>query len=513
MNYNGRWLLHALVAAAALMAGLSAHAAADERPPNIVFIVADDLGWADTTPYGSTFHETPNIQRLSDSGMRFLNAYTTSPVCSPGRASLMTGLYAERLGMTQPACHIPLESLEATVAKQGRPWFKAISPKSTTRLDTKFMTYAKVFQGNGYRTGHYGKWHLGPEPYSPLEHGFDVDVPHSDAHGPKGSYFGPKKYSDTFFLEKGEHLEDRMGDEAVAFIKENRDRPFFLNYWSFSVHTPPFAKKELLEKYRAKAAKLSADARQRNPLYAGMIETFDDNVGKLLDAIEAAGIEEETIVVLFSDNGGTIQSGYTERAYWGNGTKEEILDIPLTSNYPKRASKGTIYDGGTASPCIVRWPGKVEEGSVSDAYLSGADWFPTLVEMAGLKMPAGVEIDGVSQVPVLEGRKASVRDTLYGYWPNYIERVNARPAAWIQQGGYKLIRYFFDGANQTDVFELYNLKTDESEQRNVASQMPERVQELNAALTKHFEGTRAVIPVINPNYDPTAVRPDRRVEQ
>jgi arylsulfatase A-like enzyme len=496
-----RWIVIALVIAVTAQA---------ERLPNIVFIVADDLGWADTSPYGSTFHETPNIQRLADSGMRFLNAHTTSPVCSPGRASLMTGLYAERLGMTQPACHIPLESLKATVAKRTHPWIKAVSPKSTTRLDTTFMTYAKVFQKNGYHTAHYGKWHLGPEPYSPLEHGFDVDVPHTKAHGPIGSYFGPKKYSDTFFLEKGEHLEDRMGDEAVAFIEENKDRPFFLNYWSFSVHTPPFTKKELLDKYRAKAAKLPAGAKQRNPLYAGMIETFDDNVGKLLDAIKAAGIEKETIVVLFSDNGGTVQSGYTEKAYWGNGTKEEILDIPLTSNYPKRASKGTIYDGGTASPCIVRWPGTVKKGSVSEAYLSGADWFPTLVEMAGLSMPAGLEIDGVSQVPVLKGKKESVRDTLYGYWPNYIERLDTSPAAWIQKDGYKLIRYFFAGEDQADVFELYNLKKDESEQRNLASQMPERVQQLNGWLTKHFEETQAVIPVANPNYDSAAAKPDRK---
>lgn len=478
-----------------------------KRAPNIVFIVADDLGWADTTPYGSTFHETPNIERLASRGVRFVNAHTTSPVCSPARASLMTGLYAERLGMTQPACHIPLELLEATIAKQGRPWEKAISPKSTTRLDTRFMTYAKVFQANGYLTAHYGKWHLGPEPFSPLEHGFEVDVPHTHAHGPIASYFGPQKYSDTFFLKQGEHLEDRMGDEAVAFIMANKDRPFFLNYWAFSVHTPPFTKPELLKKYRKKAQQLPAGASQRNPLYAGMVETFDDNVGKLLNAIEAAGIEDDTIVVLFSDNGGTIQSGYTEAAYWGNGTKEEIFEIPLTSNAPKRGSKGTIYDGGTASPCIVRWPGKVREGSVSEAYLSGADWFPTFVEMAELSMPAGVEIDGVSQVPVLEGKLQSVRDTLYGYWPNYFEKVNARPAAWIQKEGYKLIRYFFDGEHQADLFELYNLKADQEERMNLAAQMPERVQKLNTLLTKHFAATQAIIPQINPNYDMNAIKP------
>jgi arylsulfatase A-like enzyme len=488
---------------------LSANTTSGEAyKPNIVLILADDLGRMDTTPYGSTFHETPHIQRLADSGMRFLNAHSTSPVCSPARASIMTGLYAERLGMTQPACHIPLESLKATLPARDRPWFKAISPKSTTRLDTNLVTFAGILQKNGYRTGHIGKWHLGPEPYSPLQHGFDTDFPHTAAHGPIGSYFGPKKYSDTFTLKAGEHLDDKMAEQAVAFIQAHKNHPFFLNYWSFAVHAPPFARPELIGKYRKRAAKLPADAKQRNPLRAAMIETFDDHVGMILDSIESEGLADNTIVILCSDNGAEVSSPYSEEAYWGNGTREEILDIPLTSAYPLRGEKGSIYDGGTAVPCMVRWPGKVKPGSVSDAFFSGADFFPTFLEMAGSPMPSGLEIDGISQVPALLDKEAP-RKVLYGFWPNYIKRLNVIPAAWIRQGDYKLIRYFADGVNQSDRNELYHVGKDPGEATDLAHQLPERVEALSKKLTQHFRDTRAVIPVANPAYDPDAPDPEK----
>jgi len=484
---------------------------AAQKAPNIVFILADDFGWGDASCYGSTFHETPNIDRLAARGMKFNNFHTTSPVCSPARASLMTGLYADHLGMTQPACHIKKVSLKATVRDTGWAHQKVVSPKSTTRLDTVFPTYAKVLKANGYRTGHYGKWHLGHAPYTPLEHGFDVDVPHTESHGPKGSYFGrPTKYSDTFTLKKGEHLEDRMAQEAVKFIKENKDRPFLLNYWAFSVHNPMFSKLDLLEKYRKKAAKLPADARQRNPIMAGMIEAFDTNIGILLDAIDEAGIADNTIIVFSSDNGGTIESAYTHEKYWGNGTVEEIVDIPATSNFPFKHGKGTIHDGGTAVPCIISWPGKIKGGSTSDAYFSGADIFPTFVEMAGADMPSGVEIDGVSQVPVMVNGK-QVRDTLYGYWPNYlVERNGSIPSAWIRHGDYKLVCYFFDTEDNSHRYTLFNVKKDIGEEHDIAAQYPEKVSKLSGMLDKHFKETKTVLPVLNRNYDPNAVAPKRK---
>jgi arylsulfatase A-like enzyme len=481
---------------------------AESKAPNIVFILADDLGWADTTPYGSTFHETPNIARLSKRGMQFTNFHTTSPVCSPARGSLMTGLYAETLGMTQPVGHIDTVSLKAYLPDRTWPHFKLMSPRSATRLDPKYPTYAKVLKAHGYRTGHYGKWHLGAAPYSPLDHGFDVDVPHTNAHGPKATYFGPKKYSETFTLKTGEHLEDRMAKEAVTYIQENKDRPFLLNYWAFSVHSPYFGKPELLEKYRRKAAALPSSAKQRNPVYAAMIETFDTNVGILLDAIDDAGITDNTIIILSSDNGGVTLPGYSGEKYWGNGTREEITQIPITSNHPMKGGKGDIYDGGTGVPFIVSWPGKVQADSTSHALFSGADVFPTLVEMAGATMPSDVSIDGVSQVTAMLGKEGP-RDTLYGFWPNYSPRKVAIPAAWVREGDYKLTRFFHDAPDGTHRHTLHNVKEDPGETSDVASSYPEKAAEMSRMLDAHFTGVDAVLPVPNPNYNPDAVPPKR----
>ncbi|MGB0419146.1 MAG: sulfatase [Opitutales bacterium] len=484
------------------IAWLTPHVQASEQRPNILFIVADDLGWADTNPYGSTFHETPNINRLAQRGMRFQNFHSSSPVCSPARASLLTGLYAERLGMIQPACHIQRVSLKASLPTAASPQQKVIAPRGTTRLDTRFPNYAKVLGAHGYLTAHYGKWHLGAAPYSPREHGFDVDVPNSPSHGPKGSYFGPQKYSESFSLQAGEHLEDRMADEAIRFIHQHKDRPFLLNYWAFSVHSPWFAKEALLQKYRAKAQTLPADAAQRNPIYAGMVETFDTNVGRLLDALEAAGIADNTIVILTSDNGGTVHSGYKAAAYWGNGTKEEILYTPITSNAPLKGSKGTIYDGGTACPLFVVWPGVVSPGSYSDGFFSGVDIFPTVVEMAGIAMPKDIQIDGVSQVPLLQ-KGLSQRDTLHGFWPNYLNKDwnKSIPAAWIRVGAYKLTRFFHDGPHGAHRHTLHNVIRDVGESNDLAAQFPEKVQTLAQKLDQHFDHTQATIPVLNPSYN------------
>jgi arylsulfatase A-like enzyme len=478
-----------------------------DRKPNILFIMADDLGYSDTTPYGNQFHETPNIQRIADKGVTLKNFHSTSPVCSPSRASFMTGLYTERLGMTQPACHIKTVVLDAYVRERAWPHFKLKTPISTTRLDTKFTTYAKALKDNGYYTAHYGKWHLGHAPYTPLEHGFDVDVPHTKSHGPIGSYFGPKKYSDSFTLRKGEHLEDRMAQEAVAFIHENKDRPFLLNYWAFSVHSPYFAKKQILEKYREKAKTLPADAIHRNPIHAAMVETFDTNVGLLLDALEDAGIAEETIVVLTSDNGGTIRSAYTEEKYWGNGNIDEMVRMDITNNFPYKNGKGTIYDGGTAVPCLIFWPGKMKPGSVNKSLFSGADMFPTFVEMIGGEIPNGLTLDGVSQVPALLGQR-EVRKTLHGFWPVYIPREpDTVPSAWIRKGNYKLTRFFFDNVDRTHRHTLNDIKSDIGEKINLASQYPEKVQELSHLMDIHFKETRAVLPEINEAHDPNVIMP------
>jgi arylsulfatase A-like enzyme len=263
---------------ATLACALTCASAAPSRP-NVVFILADDLGWSDTTLFGQTrFCETPQIQRLAERGMLFRNAYAAHPLCSPTRASILTGLDPGRLGITVPGCHLPEERLEAELLAKAHPSQKALTPASATRLSANYFTLARALKQAGYATGHFGKWHLGPEPYSALQHGFDVDVPHYPGPGPAGSYVGPWKFPPQlhFTGQPGEHIEDRMADEAVRFIQANKDRPFYLNYWAFSVHAPFDGKKDLIEKYRRKAD--PADE-QRCPVYGAMVQSLDEAVG------------------------------------------------------------------------------------------------------------------------------------------------------------------------------------------------------------------------------------------
>ncbi|MBM3335869.1 sulfatase-like hydrolase/transferase, partial [Candidatus Sumerlaeota bacterium] len=232
-----------------------ARATGNARKPNVIFILADDLGWRDTSLYGSMFHETPNIERLAKRGMMFTQAYAANPLCSPTRASIQTGLWPARIGITAPACHLPEVKLEETVQEKAPPNRKVLICDSATRLKLEYRTLAKALKDAGYRTGHFGKWHLGREPYDPFHQGFDVDVPHWWGPGPAGSYVAPWKFPAElkFTGQPGEHIEDRMAREAARFLRENKDRPFYLNYWCFSVHGPWDARKELIEKYKAKA--------------------------------------------------------------------------------------------------------------------------------------------------------------------------------------------------------------------------------------------------------------------
>lgn len=485
-------------------------AATGAAQPNVIFILADDIGWSDLSCYGNTFHETPNIDRLARAGVRFTNFHTASPVCSPTRASILTGLYAERLGMTQPACHIELEQLKAFLPKSAEPGDKLVTPKSSTRLDTSFPTLSRSLQAAGYRTGHFGKWHLGLPPYTPGAHGFDEESPGWCMHGPNGTYLGPSRYTDSFSLAQGEHLEDRMAGEAVRFIEDNKKRPFFLNYWAFSAHSPFVAKPDLIQKYRKKAKSLTPDAPHRNPVYAAMVQSLDEAVGRILDAVENAGISDRTIVVFTSDNGPEVLSiKEAGQKPWTNGSAD-MLDIPITSSAPFRGGKGTIHEGATRVPCLIVWPGMVQAGLVSDAMFSSVDFFPTLLEMTGTPMP-DASLDGVSQVPALLSKQAP-RNALYGYWPNYPperlrESAHYGPAAWVQQDGYKLVCYFSDGPNGEDRLELYSLAADPGEKFNVSAQEPERTERLRDVLRKHHQDTRALLPFPNPSYQPDIPSP------
>ncbi|MBN1419441.1 MAG: sulfatase [Planctomycetes bacterium] len=482
------------LAALFALAGAALAAGEASRRPNVVFILADDLGWRDTSLYGSPFHETPNIDRLAKRGMMFTNAYAANPLCSPTRASIMTGLWPARIGITAPACHLQQEKLEASVRARGGPDQRVIPCESATRLKTDYYTLAEALHDAGYRTGHFGKWHLGREPYDPLHQGFDVDIPHWPGPGPAGGYLAPWRFSAYPEGSPGEHVEDRMAKEAVKFIEQSKDRPFYLNYWHFSVHAPYVfdgklqAKADLIAKYRKKAQTLDPASPQRNPVYAAMVETLDAAVGSIIDAIDRLGLAERTIIFFFSDNGGV---HFTD-----------IEGIPVTSNAPLRGGKATIYEGGTREDCIVVWPGIVRPGAKSDTVIQSIDFYPTILEMIGVAPKPGLAFDGMSFVPTLRGAGSAPRDAIFCFFPHATPATGAIPSVYVRRGGWKLIRFFHDEPGFAHRHELYNLKDDIGETRDLAAGMPEKVKELDALIATFLKDTRAVLPKPNPAYRP-----------
>lgn len=486
----------------ALLLLLAGGTSATFAKPNVLFILADDLGWADTTiNRPNAFYEAPNIQRLAQRGMRFTQAYAANPLCSPTRASIQTGLYPARIGLTAPVAHTPQVILEKGHVPRAAPTAHVLVAQSVTRLDTSYLTLAKAFKAEGYHTGHFGKWHLGPEPYSPLQQGFDVDFPHWPGPGPAGSYVAPWRFPAALNIAStpGEHIEDRLATEAIKFITAHQHEPFYLNYWAFSVHSPFDAKRDLVEKYRAKAARLPPDSGQRNPVYGAMVQSLDENVGRLLDTLDALKLTEKTIIVFFSDNGGV---------HWAAGTEEasaswNIAGIPITSNAPLRGGKATTYEGGTREPCLVVWPGLTKPGAVSDAIVQSTDFFPTFADVLKLPVPGAHKFDGRSFAPALRGAPHD-RGPTFCHFPHNTPAAGGLASTWVRVGDWKLIRFYSLNPDLTDVLELYHLKDDLGETRNLAAQNPAKVAELNALITGFLQDTEAVVPPRNPAYDPNA---------
>ena len=477
-----------------------AHAAQELIKPNVVFILADDLGWNDTSLYGSKFYETPNIDALAKRGMKFNRAYSASPLCSPTRSSILSGLAPARIGITAPVCHEPQEVLVKGLVKAATPNLKALLAASLTRFKTDYYTLAEAFKDNGYATAHFGKWHLGPEPYSPLQQGFDIDIPHTSAPSPLGKgFFYPfpvwKNHG-----KPGDNLEDLVADEAVKFISQHKDQPFFLNYWSFQAHSPWQAKDKQIDKYRAKADPKSL---QRNPVYAGMVKTLDEVVGRLVAALDQAGVLDNTIIIFTSDNGPYFVPNQEHMP-------AEFHEVPVTNAQPLRAGKGTIYEAGTRVPLVVIWPGKIQPASESNALIQSTDFFPTFADMLNWKLPSDLRFDGISQGPVFE-KNANVRHEIYCHFPHTqapgdYERMPAptpaAPASYVRTEDWKLIRFYCDNADQSDRYELYDLANDPGERHDLAASQPQRVKELTGRLDFYLKATTAVIPKPNPAYNP-----------
>ncbi|NUQ62116.1 MAG: sulfatase [Pirellulales bacterium] len=471
-----------------------------------MLILADDLGWRDVGCFGSTFHETPNIDRLAERGMRLTQAYAASPLCSPTRSSILTGQYPARIGITSPACHLPQAQLEKKLAADPPPAVKAVNADSLTRLKPEYFTLAEALREAGYATAHFGKWHLGHSgPYEPMDQGFDLDFPHTpSAPGPGGGYLAPWKFIKEPPLagKAGEHIEDRMSQEAARFIRAHKDRPFYVNYWAYSVHSPWNARRDYIDHFKARVVESNP---QHNPLYAAMIKSLDDGVGRLLDAVDEAGVADRTFIVFFSDNGGY---AYPPKATDPEGYEE----TPATSNLPLRSGKASLYEGGTREPCILVWPGTIQPGSASDALFQSTDFYPTLLAACGIQPRGGLKLDGFNQMPLLLGRQ-SPRDLVFCHFPHGGPRQAATipgflPGAYVRRGDWKLIRFFADNDDGSDRFELFNLKEDIGESRNLAAEKPELVGELNELISGLLRDTEAVVPVRNPVYDPNAAKPD-----
>jgi len=455
--------------------------------PNFVFFLIDDLGRQDLGCYGSTFYETPNIDRLAAQGMRFTNAYAACPVCSPTRASIMTGKYPARVGITD--------------------WIGAAQKPTAYReyLPLEDVTIAEALKEAGYATGYVGKWHLATRgtadrrQYYPDRQGFDINIA-GDNSGSPPTYFYPyvkgKRSLETMPPggREGEYLTDRLTDEALKFLDASKERPFLLYLSHYGVHTPLESKSDLAGQYEAKAKGLPAPEGPRiqpvygpyrtrlvqdHAVYAGMVQSVDESVGRVMAKLEQLGLERDTIVIFMSDNGGL----------------STVAREGPTCNLPLRAGKGWLYEGGIREPMLIKWPGVVPAGSLCDDVVTSTDFYPTMLEMAGLPLRPGQHVDGVSLAGLLRGTGTLKRQAIYWHYPHYHGSGN-RPSGAVRAGDFKLIEWYEDNR-----VELYNLKDDLGERHDLAATRPDKAEELGRMLHAWRNEVGAKMPEGTPRDD------------
>jgi arylsulfatase A-like enzyme len=491
--------------------------------PNVILFLVDDMGWRDCGAYGSTYYETPNIDRFAKQAMRFTNAYA-QPLCSPTRGSLLTGQYSARHGITTASGHQPPQPeghkfLPDTAA----PTQPMLTPESKNYLDLAQVTLAETLRSAGYRTAHIGKWHLGlTRPHWPEQQGFDVAFHCHPDPGPPGNYFSPygvalegeprgqARVGTITDGPKGEYIMDRQAEEAVQFIRESKEKPFFLNLWCYGVHGPWGHKEEYTKAFLAKK---DPSGLQGNPIMASMLKSVDECFGRIIDELDKQGLAENTIVIFNSDNGGNTHSNAADdpktaraaKAAKAAKTKTDLLadwrkwagDQGPTKNTPLRDGKGTLYEGGTRVPLMWRWPAKVKASTTSDAVVGHIDVYPTLLELAGVEKPKEQRFDGISYAKVLKSEGSLERQAFFNYHPHAGK--NRAGGIWVRSGDWKLLRWF----GNPNTHELYNLREDLSETNDLAEKMPDKVQELSTLIDGFLKDTGATYPRPNPDYKPT----------
>jgi arylsulfatase A-like enzyme len=447
-----------------------------DKKPNVVFFLVDDLGWMDIGANGSSFYETPNIDQLAKEGVRFTQAYVASPICSPARASILTGKNPARINLTQ------------WIGGPGNPDYEK-------NLALEEVLFPEVLQDAGYKTIFLGKWHLndvaGEEKFWPNQQGFDINIAGHFRGGLyiKNKYFSPWNIPNLENGPDNEYMTDRLADEATSFIDKNDKNPFLMYFSFYSVHAPFAAPTDRVEKYNKKKDLLGLTNEQRfaeetegqktftyrtkqdHPTYAAMVESMDMAVGKVLNKIKEKELSDNTIVVFFADNGGLSTS---------EGTP--------TSNAPLRAGKGWLYEGGIREPAIIKWPGVIQPGTVSDAVITSMDFYPTILEMTGQPLRPDLHIDGKSLVPLLKNESKKVHDVMYFHYPHRSNQKGG-PSSAIRDGDYKLI-YFLN----ENKFELYNIKNDIGERHNLASELPEITNHLYKKLYDWWDEVDARFP-------------------
>lgn len=442
----------------------------EKRPPNIIIILIDDLGWKDLGCYGSSYYRTPHIDRLAKQGVRFTDGYAACAVCSPTRAAILTGKYPARLMLT-----------EWLPSGRWKPDSKLRSGRFLRMLPLEEITLAEALRKADYRTCIIGKWHLGGEPFSTAaHHGFEELIAAND-HGNPGDYFFP--YQGTWKIpttnlkatwqvieggEEGEYLTDRLTDEAVDFVERNRDRPFFLYFSHYAVHTPLQAKQEMVEPY----LQIPQDERKGNPVYAAMVESVDESVGRLMQTLDVLNLTQNTLVIFTSDNGGFVRA---------------------TNHDPLRGNKGAYYEGGIRVPYIIRWPKVTKEGHVSHVPITSSDLYPTCLAAAQLELDPNQHRDGVNLCLALEGQETLPREALFWHYPHYNSHPSSVPSSVIRKGDWKLIQTF-----DPEGIELYHLGRDLGETTNLVSAEPEKTAELLRDLRQWREEVDAEMMEPNP---------------